>query len=216
MIINGLVLAAGMSTRMGQFKPLLKIGKKTMVEQTVDKMLAAGVKTVVVVLGCRGKEIEERLLLDSRRGEHLCFAYNKAYETTQMLDSIKIGLKVMPDCDFFFLSPGDMPAISVATYKKLWQQAENNDNAVWEKIYFPTMEGHRKHPPLLHSSLKEEILGFEGEGLRALWSLHKKDICEVPIEDIGCTLDADYPEEFQRICTYMANEEHRKLSSRYS
>ena len=34
MIVNGLVLAAGMSRRMGAFKPLLRIGDKTLIEYT--------------------------------------------------------------------------------------------------------------------------------------------------------------------------------------
>ena len=61
MKINGLILAAGMSSRMGDFKPLMKINNKSIIEQTIDSMLNSGVNYVTVVLGYRGEEIESML-----------------------------------------------------------------------------------------------------------------------------------------------------------
>lgn len=46
MIINGLILAAGMSSRMRQFKPLMRIEEKTIIETTVDHMLESGVDQI--------------------------------------------------------------------------------------------------------------------------------------------------------------------------
>ena len=42
MKVNGLILAAGMSSRMGDFKPLMKINNKTMIERSIDSMLMGG------------------------------------------------------------------------------------------------------------------------------------------------------------------------------
>ena len=82
MIINGLILAAGMSRRMQQFKPLMKIEEKTMIETTVDHMLEAGVSQITVVLGYRGLEVQQVLESDINRKKKLRFAYNSDYETT--------------------------------------------------------------------------------------------------------------------------------------
>lgn len=51
MIVNGLVLAAGLSRRMGALKPLLRIGDKTLIEHSVTSLLEGGAQSVTVVLG---------------------------------------------------------------------------------------------------------------------------------------------------------------------
>lgn len=203
MIINGLILAAGMSRRMQQFKPLMQIEKKTIIETTVDHMLEAGVAQITVVLGYRGSEIKQVLEADGRRKGKLRFAYNADYETTQMLDSIKVGLKEMGTCDRFFLAPGDMPAISVKTYQTLADIAENNSEC---KVMFPTLEGYRKHPPLISWSCRDAMLNFEGNGLRELWKQYENEIVEIPLDDDGCTMDVDTPEDYQKLCKYFGEQ----------
>ena len=200
MIINGLILAAGMSRRMQQFKPLMKIENKTIIETTVDHMLEAGVNQITVVLGYRGSEIQQVLESDEKRIERLKFAYNSKYATTQMLDSTKIGLKELGICDRFFLAPGDMPAISVKTYQILSDIAVNNSGF---KVLFPTLEGYRKHPPLISWSCRDDMLQFQGNGLRELWKEYKDEIAEIPLDDYGCTIDVDTPEDYQKLCQYL-------------
>lgn len=200
MIINGLILAAGMSSRMRQFKPLMRIEEKTIIETTVDHMLEAGVDQITVVLGYRGSEIKEVLELDEKRGRHLRFAYNPNYETTQMLDSIKIGLDKMGICDRFFIAPGDMPAITTKTYQTLIEVAAGKSDF---KVIFPTLEGYRKHPPLISWDCRDNILQFQGNGLRELWKEYEAEIVEIPLEDNGCTIDIDTLEDYQELCQYL-------------
>lgn len=200
MIINGLILAAGMSSRMRQFKPLMRIEEKTIIETTVDHMLEAGVDQITVVLGYRGSEIKEVLELDEKRCRHLKFAYNPNYETTQMLDSIKIGLDKMGICDRFFIAPGDMPAITTKTYQTLIEVAAGKSDF---KVIFPTLEGYRKHPPLISWDCRDNILQFQGNGLRELWKEYEAEIVEIPLEDNGCTIDIDTPEDYQKLCQYL-------------
>lgn len=200
MIINGLILAAGMSSRMRQFKPLMRIEEKTIIETTVDHMLEAGVDQITVVLGYRGSEIKEVLELDEKRCRYLKFAYNPNYETTQMLDSIKIGLDKMGICDRFFIAPGDMPAITTKTYQTLIEVAADKSDF---KVIFPTLEGYRKHPPLISWDCRDNILQFQGNGLRELWKEYEAEIVEIPLEDNGCTIDIDTPEDYQKLCQYL-------------
>lgn len=200
MIINGLILAAGMSSRMRQFKPLMRIEEKTIIETTVDHMLEAGVDQITVVLGYRGSEIKEVLELDEKRCRRLKFAYNPNYETTQMLDSIKIGLDKMGICDRFFIAPGDMPAITTKTYQTLIEVAADKSDF---KVIFPTLEGYRKHPPLISWDCRDNILQFQGNGLRELWKEYEAEIVEIPLEDNGCTIDIDTPEDYQKLCQYL-------------
>jgi len=102
---NGIILVAGLSSRMGDFKPLLKLDGKTMIEHSVDSMLHSGVNQVIVVLGYRGEEIEV-LLKNKYDTSRLVFTHNLKYAETDMLSSVKIGIAALNKCDAFYLLPG--------------------------------------------------------------------------------------------------------------
>ena len=55
---NGIVLAAGLSSRMNAFKPLLTLQGKTIIEHSVESLFSGGVRQVVVVVGYRADEVE--------------------------------------------------------------------------------------------------------------------------------------------------------------
>lgn len=188
-----------MSRRMNCFKPLLRLGNRSMIEVTVDRMLAAGIHQVVVVTGYRAEEVKRVLQTDQKREKRIRFAYNPDYATSQMLESVKIGLAQMSDCESFFLALGDMPAISVQTYKKIL----NFEKQPSTKVVFPIIDGYRKHPPLISARCIRDIYHFQEEGgLRMLWKYYEGMIQEVPLQDIGCTIDVDVPADYKRICSF--------------
>jgi len=200
--INGVILAAGLSSRMNAFKPLLTLQGKTLLEHSVDSMFQAGVKQIVVVLGYRGNEVEERLRPKYGEG-HLVFIHNKKYAETDMLTSIKIGISALQPCVAFYLLPGDMPAIQTSTFlavKKVMCQEQ-------ALVAFPTMDGHRKHPPLISWKCIEDILAFTAEGgLREMWKQFENQIVTVAVEDVGCLLDADTKADYNRLVEYMESQ----------
>lgn len=192
--IGGMILAAGLSQRMGDFKPLMPLRDKTLIENTIDSMLMCGISSVTVVLGYRGSQVEE--ILRSRYiGDALTLAYNNAYATTDMLTSVKIGLSAMPQCDAFFLLPGDMPVVSKQTFLAVYRAMPHTAPG----IVFPTLEGYRKHPPLIDSRFIPEILHYDGqEGLRGFWRLHEDAVVTVPVDDVGCWTDLDTFKQYSR------------------
>jgi CTP:molybdopterin cytidylyltransferase MocA len=190
--VCGLVLAAGLSTRMGDFKPLMPLNGKTMIETTIDSVFAGGASRVVVVTGYRGEEV--RTLLRRQYGNEIILVENQDYARTDMLTSIQIGCRAMPPCDAFFLLPGDMPAIRLSTFQRLL--AARPPDTV--SIVFPTLDGYRKHPPLIDAALIPDILSFHGEGgLRQLWKQHENLIFTVPVDDEGVWVDLDTPADYQ-------------------
>jgi CTP:molybdopterin cytidylyltransferase MocA len=201
--IHGLILAAGMSRRMKEFKPLMPIGDRTMIRWTIDGMLDAGVGAAVLVLGYRGAELEAHLSGLPQYDGKLTFVYNQAYEHTEMLDSVKLGIPRLGDCDGFFLVPGDMPAIRSETYRMLMEAKEHTS----ARVIFPTLDGFRKHPPLIDRSCADDILRFRGQGgLRELWQQYGDELLEVPIADRGCGMDADERADYERLCRFLAEQ----------
>lgn len=199
MEINAVILAAGLSSRMKAFKPLLKLKDKTMIEHSVDSMLRAGVKQIIIVLGYRADEIEE-LLHRNYEDTRISFVHNHRYMETDMLTSVKIGVSALKDCDSFYLLPGDMPAIHTSTFLAV-KAAMFNSNAM---VVFPAIDGHRKHPPLISWKCKDLILKYDGDGgLREIWKQLENQIIAVSVDDPGCLMDADTMEDFDRLKHYM-------------
>lgn len=190
--VCGLILAAGLSSRMGDFKPLMPFKGRTLIECTADSMLAAGVKQIVIVLGYRGDDIEA--VLRPRYGKEIIYTRNPCYATTDMLTSIKYGLEVMPPCEAFFLLPGDMPVVKRSTFFKLLKARPPGRPSV----LFPTLDGYRKHPPLIDYAFRDTILEFKGEGgLRQIWKQHEDSVIHVPVDDEGVWVDLDTREDYE-------------------
>ena len=190
--IRALILAAGLSQRMGEFKPLLPLRGRTMIENSVGSVLCGGSETAVVVTGYRANEVES--VLRSAYGDRVAFARNEEYASTDMMRSIQIGAAALPTCDAFFLLPGDMPVVAAGTFDQLLAARESEK----APVVFPTLGGYRKHPPLIDARLIPAILAFDGDGgLRELWKRYENDILTVPVDDAGVWVDLDTPADYQ-------------------
>lgn len=198
MRINALILAAGLSSRLSEFKPLVKINGKTLIETVVELMFACGIDNIVLVLGYRGKEIEESLHSCSHF-DKIIFIYNENYAVSDMLESIKTGLRVMPECDAFFLALSDMPAIKPETLLSLKNALTGNI-----KVVFPTLLARRKHPVLISYDCCSDILLYSAEGgLRGIWGKYEGYIYDLALEDPGCDIDIDTQYDFEACKNYM-------------
>ena len=187
---GAVIPAAGMSSRMKSFKPLLPFRDSTVIECTVEAVLRV-VSRAVVVLGNQADAVER--VLKIRFGDRLTIVRNPDYRTTDMLRSVQIGLDALQECDAFFLLPGDMPAVGSDTLKTLMQAFDGR-----HMVIFPTCNHRKGHPPLIHSSLISAIRNYRGEGgLRAVF----RDVPQLSIElsDMGITADLDTPKDYAEI-----------------
>ena len=190
--ICGLVLAAGLSRRMGEFKPLLPFRGKTLIENTIDSILSSGAHQVVVVTGHRADELEA--VLSEKYEGRVILTRNHEFATSDMLHSIQIGCQAMPECDGFFLLPGDMPVVEPSTFRRILTQRDGTLGVI-----FPTLDGFRKHPPLVDYRLIPQILSFHGEGgLRRFWQEQEHLIRTVPVDDGGVWVDLDTQEDYKK------------------
>lgn len=190
--IRALILAAGLSRRMGEFKPLLPLRGRTVIENSVDSVLSGGAETAVVVTGRRADEVES--VLRRAFGERVAFVRNEAYAATDMMRSVQLGAAALPECGAFFLLPGDMPVVTRGTFDKLLASREREK----VPVIFPTLDGYRKHPPLIDARLIPAILAFDGDdGLRALWKRYESESRAVAVDDDGVWVDLDTPAEYQ-------------------
>lgn len=186
---GAVIPAAGLSSRMGSFKPLLSCGGMTVIERTVSSALPFA-DTVVAVAGFRADELSA--VLRRRFGDRLTIALNPDYASTHMLDSVRIGLSALGECDAFFLLPADMPDISRETYEALIKAYDPSREAL-----VPILDGRRGHPPLISAGLIPEIMDYSSEGgLRAVLDRHT--VHGIPVSDDGVLIDLDTPEDYER------------------
>lgn len=187
---GAVIPAAGLSSRMKAFKPLLPYGECTVIESTVGAVLEAA-NTAVVVLGNHADEVEA--ILKKRFGDRVRIVRNPDYRNTDMMYSVQLGLEALEGCDAFFLLPGDMPAVRGATFKALAAAFDESS-----MVIYPTFNGRKGHPPLICASLIPQIHDHHGEGgLRSLF----RDVPQKYIElsDRGITADLDTPEDYAEI-----------------
>ena len=191
--IRALILAAGLSRRMGEFKPLLPLRGRTVIENSVESALSGGAETATVVTGYRADEVES--VLRGAFGARVSAVRNEEYAATDMMRSIRLGAAALPRCDAFFLLPGDMPVVARGTFERLLA-ARRAEKA---PLIFPTLDGYRKHPPLIDAALIPSILAFDGDGgLRGLWKRFERESRAVAVDDAGVWVDLDTPDDYEK------------------
>ena len=141
MQIGALIVAAGMSTRMGEFKPMLSIGSISVAQRVIATLSQASVSKIVMVTGYNATILERHL-----SGNGIIFLRNENYETTQMFDSVKIGLSYLQDkCDKVLFTPVDVPLFTAKTVKTILESGS--------PLAVPMCEGKQGHPILIANTL---------------------------------------------------------------
>ncbi|MDL2217341.1 nucleotidyltransferase family protein [Christensenellaceae bacterium OttesenSCG-928-M15] len=187
------ILAAGYSSRMGEFKPLLPIAGKTAVQHVIDRFSDAGVRHIYVVTGHRGNELAAVL---STCG--VTTVYNPAFHLG-MFSSVQAGCRALPaEIDAFFLVPVDTPLFETNTVHLLRERYLQGK----ECIVFPSYARRRGHPTLIASTLIPNILaGSHEDGLRGVLE-SCGEYCYVNVEDKGVLLDMDVLVDYEQLKEY--------------
>ncbi|MBQ8359812.1 MAG: NTP transferase domain-containing protein [Oscillospiraceae bacterium] len=191
MQIGALVVAAGMSKRMGDFKPMLNIGSISVAQRVVATLSQAGVSKLVMVTGYNATILERHL-----SGNGIIFIRNENYENTQMFDSVKIGLEYLYDkCDKVLFTPVDVPLFTAKTVKAILDSGGD--------LACPMCEGKQGHPILIANRLIPEILNDCGEqGLKGAMDRCSTPLVRIDVDDYGTVHDADTPEDFSALVEY--------------
>lgn len=181
--ISAVILAAGFSSRMKAFKPLLPVGGKPMVERCIDLFSDNGVTDIVVVTGHLREQLEPVI-----RDAGACPVFHPGF-ASGMLGSIQQGVAhIRPGQAGFFLLPTDIPAIRPATVARMIQKFQSDPL----RILMPCFNGLPGHPPLLPCDLKDRILALaEPATLRDLMAAEKDRTETLAFHDRGILMDAD-------------------------
>lgn len=183
------VLAAGVSARLGRPKQLLAHGPESLVQHAVRTALAAGIGPVLVVTGAYQSDVEREL-----QGLPAIPVFNAAWEEG-MGASIRSGteaaLGLFPETDGLLFMVCDQPFMHASQLQHLWETQVETLAPIVTSLY----DGVRGTPALYHKDLFEELLALQGDqGARPILQMHADEIESVPFSEGGLDIDteADY------------------------
>jgi molybdenum cofactor cytidylyltransferase len=189
-MISAIVLAAGLSSRMGRFKPLLPYGDCTVIEQVIRVLLKSAVGEIIVVVGFKHLALETLL-----KDYAVKICYNPDYATGEMLTSLQVGIKgVSANAQAILLALGDQPAIEQAIVEQVIEAHRNNH----ERIIIPSFQRRRGHPLVIPCRHWEDICSLrERETLRNYFKLFN-DIFHVEVYTSSILRDMDTINDYHR------------------
>lgn len=184
--IDGIILAAGFSSRTGVFKMGLQWGEKKLVQQVIDEMKELCWR-VIVVAGYK----KEKIIELTGGYSNLEVVFNPRY-SKGMFTSVKEGIKHVKS-PWFFLIPGDYPLITKAIYQKLLDARDESGHCV----FIPAFNSRKGHPILVKSDLVKELLEEpDDSNLRKF--INRKGFKAVEVDDDAILVDIDTMEDYQR------------------
>ena len=189
--ISAVVLAAGMSRRMGAPKQLLRIGGETILERTLKNVRASTVAEIVLVLGFAAERVEKEIST-----ERVKIVHNRDYQQG-MGTSLRAGLAAVDaGASAALVVLADQPFVRPDTLDRLIACHQESK----PQIIIPTYRGFRGNPVLLDRSVFPELQGLSGDvGCRAIFGSHTENICKLAVDDVGILLDIDSQEEYQKL-----------------
>lgn len=187
--VAAVVLAAGESSRLGAFKPLLPWpgadNPTPLVAYQVAQLRRAGAGPVVVVTGQRADEVDAAA---ERAGAVI--ARNAAFAAGKAT-SVRVGVAAAPAGLPVLVVGVDQPR-PIWFYRRLIRAA-----AAGAPIVIPTDEGRRGHPPIFAPWLRPALLTVQEEtfGLRAIFRRYAAGIVHLELGTPWALVNLNTPED---------------------
>lgn len=213
---TGIILAAGLSSRMQAWKPGIIIKDRPVIYYTLSPMLSVCTQ-IVIVGGYKFNALTELFncadYLSEAQRKKIILTENSCYEKG-MFSSVKSGLSLVDEnSGGIFILPGDMPLVRTETYTKLIKCMENEADK--DVIYPAVMTPDRKNPPeirlkkghpvLMRSRIRASVLkADEGMILRDVLKSFNSGICTT--DDQGICFDVDEETDMKKAWDYIENK----------
>lgn len=187
--IDGVVLAAGRSTRMGRSKAQLEATNgQTFIEHAVHRLREAGCRYVLAVVNdaedwtARLADVSGAAVVINDR------------ENSQQIESIRMAMEKLPeDSAGMVVLPVDYPEIRKETIEAVIDEYRRASPLIVAASY----RGEAGHPVLFARSVYSELLGDLPEGAQTLVREHRCRL-NVEVDDPGVVTDVDTPAEYER------------------
>jgi len=193
-MVTAIVLAAGSSQRMGNVnKLLLQYKSKTIIETTLENIIAAKVNKVIVVTGYEAEKIKTAI-------QHLPvdIIHNDDF-LKGMTTTIQRGIEHAKEGGYM-ICLADMFMISAGEYVLLKKIFEKNFRSNAKYIYLPRYKNEKGNPVIFSPYYKDAILEHkEMEGCKAIVQSNKENIFWIDMPTDHVLQDMDYYEDYKKL-----------------
>ena len=196
--VYGIILAAGYSSRMGDFKPLMPIGNMAAVEKVFDTLKKAEIQNLIAVTGYK-RELMMPVLEKAQVRE----AYNPDFDLG-MFTSIQAGIRLALSesrgrVEGFFLMLADSPLIPPEVLREILEKHREEPDA----FIVPCYRGKKGHPLFIPGIYAKEILTYEGDnGLKGITNKYEDRFIRLEVGDESVVLDMDTKEGYREILDF--------------
>jgi molybdenum cofactor cytidylyltransferase len=172
-MIDGIILAAGYSSRFTQNKMCALYLNKPLILHTIENMHSVCEK-IYLVTGHYHQEIVEIV----KGIKDVEVVYNENYDQG-MFSSVLTGVsRVSHD---FFIIPGDYPLVKKTVYQEILKGAS--------ELRVPSYKGRLGHPLFMKKTLINNLLKTEATNLKEFRNFYPYQIIEVSDESILLDID---------------------------
>jgi molybdenum cofactor cytidylyltransferase len=203
-IVEGIILAAGLSKRMGLSKTLIAIEGDTLIGRVMTAALEAGLHRVVLVTN--SSNFKAARTVAASAGSRLSIVVNPRPDEG-MSSSIKSGLAdLSPDAAGVMILLGDQPGVTAGTINRLLSTFRSDMG----KIVVPTVYGRRTTPVIFPAILFPELMTATGDvGGREVLKRNPDKVSQVEMGSAYDDTDLDTPEDLDR---FLRRSNHDKAS----
>jgi molybdenum cofactor cytidylyltransferase len=191
--LEGVILAGGISSRMGFPKALMPIGDSFFLLKVYQTLVDAGVTPVHVVVNSGLRSSLDAQMAKFPEAE---FVPNNEPAKGQIY-SLQLGLRSAQseDADAAVVALVDQPYIRPETVVRLVQAAA----AAPDKIIVPSHDGQHGHPFVIPAALFEAFINATGATARDIIHQHQSSVQELAVDDPGTLADVDSPEDLLKL-----------------
>ncbi len=192
--ITAVVLAAGLSKRMGdQNKLLILIDNEPMIRRTVGMLCQCGLQEVVVVLGYEHEKVRQVL-----EGLNVRYVFNADYEQGQVT-SVQCGLDAVTESsEGAMICLADQPALGepdIANLIEGFYQLTDKD------IVIPLYQSQRGNPIIISTAARQRVLNNgENMGCRCYIDSHPESVQWMEVDSPAFITDLDTQIEYRSFC----------------
>lgn len=191
MSLPGIILAAGLSSRMGRAKALLPLGESTFLKTLIETFRTT-CHPVIVVLGNQADSIAATLVTQPG----VLTIINENFKLG-MLSSLQVGLRALPEgATGAIFSLVDHPRLLAETLRAVSDEFDRSDPAV----VIPRFHQKRGHPVAISAVVAQMLLDMPSDGSpKDVIRGQRADTVFVDLDDPAIVEDIDTPADYDAI-----------------
>jgi molybdenum cofactor cytidylyltransferase len=189
--VAAIVLAGGLSSRMGQSKVLLPWDGRPIITAIVDRLKRMRLDDIVVVTGHLAPQVKAAIVNEPVRTTH-----NDDYQDGEMLSSLQAGLRALgPEHSACLIVLGDQPQLDNRIVNEIMTAYAEGKG----KIVAPSYRQRRGHPILIDRAYWQELLDLpSGAAPRDVINAHTDSIHYINVNTDSVLRDIDTPDDYQQ------------------